>query len=245
VRLYVSVGADGVDSSHGGRAGAVTSVSPWAVGSFLALAALLGVAAAWWLRGRRYRLDDDVVLRTPSPWWVPVLAVVGTFLAVPFWTGESFVILVTYELALVWASTLAVIDLEVRRLPDMLVLPAYPVAAVLLGAAAAVTGDGWALLRAATCAGVAVVVYLAAALLAPGVDGLGLGDVKLAGVLAALLGWFGWYTALVGLAAGFVLGGLAALGLLLTRRADRRSTIAFGPSMILGAYLCGLLAPIF
>jgi leader peptidase (prepilin peptidase)/N-methyltransferase len=221
----------------------VTSSSALAVGAFLAFAALIGAVAAWWLRGRRYRLDDDVVVRTPSPWWVPVLAVVGTFLAVPFWNGESFVILVTYELALVWASALAVIDLEVRRLPDMLVLPAYPVTALLLGVAAGVTGDGWALLRAATCAGVAVVVYLAAALLAPGVDGLGLGDVKLSGVLA-LLGWFGWYSALVGLAAGFVLGGLAALGLLLTRRADRRSTIAFGPSMILGAYLCGLLAPI-
>lgn len=223
----------------------MTSPSAVTVGSFLALAALLGMAVAWWLRQRRYRLPDDVVLRTPSPWCVPVLAVLGTLFAVPFWRGESFVILITFELALVWALALAVIDLEVRRLPDMLVLPAYPGTAVLLAACAVVTGDGWALLRAVACAGIAVVVYLALALLAPGVDGLGLGDVKLAGVLAALLGWYGWYAALLGLAAGFVLGGLAALVLLLTRRVERRSTIAFGPSMILGAYLCGLVAPIF
>ena len=71
----------------------------------------------------------------------------------------------------------------------------------------------------------------------PGAGGLGLGDVKRAGVLAALLGWWDWRAAAIGLAAGVVLGGLAAAILLITRRADRHSHIAFGPAMVAGAYL--------
>ena len=89
----------------------------------------------------------------------------------------------------------------------------------------------------------ALFAFLLAALLSPGGEGLGLGDVKLAGVLGALLGWWGWDVALVGLLSGFVLGGLGALALLLTRRVDRRGSLAFGPAMLLGAYLCTVLAP--
>jgi leader peptidase (prepilin peptidase)/N-methyltransferase len=94
------------------------------------------------------------------------------------------------------------------------------------------------------CAGAAVAVFLLAALLSPGGEGLGLGDVKLAGVLGALLGWWGWSEALVGLLSGFVLGGLGAALLLLTRRVGRGGSLAFGPAMLLGAYLCTVLAPL-
>ena len=78
--------------------------------------------------------------------------------------------IITYGAALVWGLVLAFIDLDVRRLPDWLTLPAYPVAAVLLALCSAATGDR-ALLRAAACAGLAVVVFLLAALLSPGAEG--------------------------------------------------------------------------
>ncbi len=175
---------------------------------------------------------------------MPLLAVLGTVLAVPFWSGQPAVLSATYVGALVWACTLAVIDLEVSRLPDFLVLPAYPGTAVLLGLSAVITGDGPALLRALACSGAAVLAYLAIAVVGAQVDGLGLGDVKLAGVLAALLGWFGWYPALLGLTVGFVVGGVVSLVLLLLRRVGRRSGVPFGPSMVLGAYLCGVVAPV-
>ena len=42
---------------------------------------------------------------------------------------------------------------------------------------------------------------------------------KLAGTLGGLLGWWGWWTALYGLLTGFILGGLVAAVLLVSRRA--------------------------
>jgi leader peptidase (prepilin peptidase)/N-methyltransferase len=66
---------------------------------------------------------------------------------------------------------------------------------------------------------------------------MGLGDVKLAGVLGLFLGFLGWAELVVGAFAGFVLGGLFAIGLLLSRRAGRTSGIPFGPWMVAGAWV--------
>jgi leader peptidase (prepilin peptidase)/N-methyltransferase len=205
---------------------------------WVGMAGLLGALAGRWLHGRGYRRPDDEQHLVVRPWSVPVLALLGAVGAGPFLADQPPVLLGTLVIALVWAVVLAVVDLEVRRLPDRLVLPAYPVVAVLLTVCALVTGEQAGLLRALTCAGAGVAGFLAAALLSPGGGGLGLGDVKLAGVLGALLGWWGWSDALVGL------GAVGALLLLLTRRVDRRGSLAFGPAMLLGAYLCTLLAPL-
>jgi leader peptidase (prepilin peptidase)/N-methyltransferase len=212
--------------------------------TWVGVAGLLGLAAAAWLRGRGYRRPDDERHLVVRPWAVPALAVLGAVAGGPFLADQPPVVLATYLLALVWAVVLAVVDLEVRRLPDRLVLPAYPAAAVLLTACSLLTGEPAGLLRALTCAGAGVAGFLALALLSPGGQGLGLGDVKLAGVLGALLGWWGWSDALLGLLGGFVLGGLGAAVLLLTRRVDRQGALAFGPAMLLAAYLCTLSAPL-
>jgi leader peptidase (prepilin peptidase)/N-methyltransferase len=66
---------------------------------------------------------------------------------------------------------------------------------------------------------------------------LGLGDVKLAGLLGAFLGWLGWSQTLLGALSAFVLVGLWSGVLLLTRRVQRTGSVAFGPWMILGAAL--------
>jgi leader peptidase (prepilin peptidase) / N-methyltransferase len=190
----------------------------------------------------RWRDDaDDTLYRVLPRWWIGVAAAAGAALAVPFFARQPLLVSAVYLIALLWGLTLVHIDLRVRRLPDRLVLPAYPVTAVALLACSVVTGRWSALAVAAASAGVAVAVFTVLALLSPGAGGLGLGDVKLAGVLAALLGWFDWRAAAIGLAAGFVLGGVAAAVLLISRRADRHSHIAFGPAMVAGAYLACLI----
>ena len=208
---------------------------------YLALPVVLASAAAGWLRTRRYRRLDDVIHRTLSPWLLPVFVALAAGIGAPFFAGRGAPVIILYAVALVWATVLAFIDVDVRRLPDFLTLPAYGVVAAALAAASAL-GDDWAaLLRAAAAAGVSVAVFFLAALLSPNAEGLGFGDVKLAGVLGALLGWIGWINAVMGLLSGFVIGGVVALVLLVAARADRRSHISFGPAMIGGAYIWCLL----
>jgi leader peptidase (prepilin peptidase)/N-methyltransferase len=133
--------------------------------------------------------------------------------------------------------TLAVIDLDCQRLPDRLTLPSYPIGLALL----ALPGDGDALLRAAIATAVTAGAALLLALLAPG-GGLGLGDVKLLGVLGLFLGWLGWGELALGVALGFAFGALAAIGLLVLRRAGLKDHLAFGPWLIAGALVAVVAA---
>ena len=70
-------------------------------------------------------------------------------------------------------------------------------------------------------------------------SGFGLGDVKLGLTTGAALGWFGFGTALLGIAAAFILMALISGLLLATKRIKREAEIAFGPFMVLGV----LVAP--
>jgi leader peptidase (prepilin peptidase)/N-methyltransferase len=130
---------------------------------------------------------------------------------------------------------LALIDLDVHRLPDAIVLPSYPVALALLALASWAPGgepDWGALLRAVIAGAAFFAFYLAALVVYP--PGMGLGDVKLAGVLGLYLGWVGWGAVLIGWFATFLLGGLFAVALVLLRRARKGSGIPLGPWMLLG-----------
>ncbi|RWZ64301.1 prepilin peptidase [Labedella populi] len=134
---------------------------------------------------------------------------------------------------------LGLIDLDVHRLPDRIVLPAYVVLTVLLGTASIIAGDPGALGRAAIGGVVLAAFYLVLAFVKPGA--MGLGDVKLAGVLGFALAWLGWEELIVGACGAFFTGGLFAIVLLATGRARRGSGIPFGPWMLLGAWI-GIVA---
>jgi leader peptidase (prepilin peptidase)/N-methyltransferase len=92
---------------------------------------------------------------------------------------------------------------------------------------------------AAVAAGAAALLL---ALVAPS-GGLGLGDVKLLAVLGLFLGWLGWGVLVLGVAFGFVLGALVAVGMLASRRAGLRDHLAFGPWLIAGALVAVVAAP--
>lgn len=127
---------------------------------------------------------------------------------------------------------LALIDIDVHRLPNALVLPAYPVVAAFLLMASLWTGDWLALGRAAIGAGSLFAFYFLLATIYPA--GMGFGDVKLAGVLGAILGYFGFAHLIVGAIAGFVLGSIVALVVIALRLATRKTALPFGPFMLLG-----------
>ncbi len=133
---------------------------------------------------------------------------------------------------------LALIDLDVHRLPNALTLPSYAVGVALLGGAALVDGSVGPLLRGLLGMAALLVLYLLLALAYPA--GMGLGDVKLAGLLGLYLGWLGWGAWAVGAFAAFLVGGVTGIALMAAGRAGRKSAIPFGPFMLAGALLAVL-----
>ena len=155
--------------------------------------------------------------------------------------GEAWALPAFAYLAAI-AVALSLIDVDVHRLPDAIVLPSYGAALALLALASWNPGgqSDWAALGRAAISGTAMfIVYLVILLAYPA--GMGFGDVKLAGVLGIFLGWVGWGALVVGWFAAFVLGGLYSVGLLLARKAKRKTGIPFGPWMLAGA-LVGVAA---
>ncbi|MDQ1203822.1 A24 family peptidase [Microbacterium sp. SORGH_AS_0862] len=149
--------------------------------------------------------------------------------------SAGLVLLVAYGALAVLSVVLAVIDLRTHRLPNALVLPAYPFLLAALALASFARADLVAFLQAVAGGAIAFVFYFLLRLVQP--RGMGGGDVKLAGLLGIALGYLGWDALLLGLFAGFLLGGLFSVGLLLSRRAGRRTRIPFGPWMLLGAWV--------
>lgn len=161
---------------------------------------------------------------------IPLAALGGAGTAI---LADTWAELVTFAALAVGAAVLVAVDLSVHRLPDRIVGPLYPVLFAGLTVAAAVDGD-WSRLGRAVLAGLVLLLsYFVLAFLSP--SGLGLGDVKLSGLVGGFLGWLGWAHVLTGTLAAFIIGGVVAGVLLVLGRADRHSDIAFGPWMVAGA----------
>jgi leader peptidase (prepilin peptidase)/N-methyltransferase len=196
------------------------------------------------LKGRCRSCSSPISARYPivelatGGFFALVAAAVWPWTAVP--TEAAPLVAALLELvAFLWLAgasvALAIIDVEHHRLPDAIVLPSYAVGLVLLGTSSALSGEWDALLRGVVGLAALFVFYLALALVKPGA--MGLGDVKLAGVLGLWLGWLGWGELVVGAFAAFLLGGLFSIVLLATRRAQRTGGIPFGPWMLAGAWV--------
>ncbi|MDQ1538474.1 MAG: leader peptidase (prepilin peptidase) / N-methyltransferase [Actinomycetota bacterium] len=217
----------------------------WAIIALALLGAGVGAGVRRVLADGAYRHLDERDRPAPRHTWWLVIAVALAWASLTFRLGgyAQWSLLPAYLYLGVVGVALALIDLDVHRLPDLIVLPSYPIAIVLLLVPTVVTGQWGALLR-AVLGGLALwLAYLVLALVSPGGGGLGFGDVKLAGVLGLFLGWVGWPPVMLSVFAAFLIGGVLSLILLLARRASRSSHIAFGPSMILGAW-AALLFPV-
>ncbi|MEX1018559.1 MAG: A24 family peptidase [Litorilinea sp.] len=129
----------------------------------------------------------------------------------------------------------AVIDLEHRRVLNVMLLALTPVAVL---ASLWFQTPSWTSALAGGLLG--FLLFLAVALIRPG--GMGMGDVKLAGAIGLVTGLSGVLTALT---IGILAGGVAALGLLLHSRLaggvqgtiDRNLSMAYAPYLVLGAWI--------
>ena len=181
-----------------------------------------------WLRGRCRHCDSAYGVRYPV---VEVATALG-FAAVT-WRWGWAPLLPTYLYFVAFGVVLIVIDLQWHLLPDIVTLPSYVVFSGSLVAASAMSHRWSALPRAFAAGAVLFAIYYLLALLVP--DGMGFGDVKLAGALGLVLGWSSWSAVIAATFLTFVYGGIVGLGLLIARRAEHGSRFAFGPYMIAGA----------
>jgi len=134
------------------------------------------------------------------------------------------------------AATLATItltDLEHRVIPNKVLIVAALVAVGLL-----VAGDRDALAEHAIAAAIAFAVMFLIAIVYP--RGMGMGDVKLAGVMGLYLGKAVAPALLIGFAAGALFG----LALIASRGAEaRKQAVPFGPFLALGGLIAIFVGP--
>lgn len=174
--------------------------------------------------------------RLTGQWWhVPVAALLGLVMGIGadrWWQVALVGLLASF------GAILVLVDLAEFRLPDAIVLPGYPVLTVILTGVAWAEGAWPRLLTALAVATVCFVLFLAMAWFAGG--GLGMGDVKLTGVLGLVVGWHGWQAAAVALGTAVIANGLIAAAVLLVTR-DRKREVPFGPALIAGAAVALML----
>lgn len=203
-----------------------------------AYGAVAGVIAGW--LGHKMANHIQPATRDNNPSqpahpWLTCLAAAGVVAAV----STGFTVLLPRHLWPVCALltvacvVLAVTDLRVRRLPDVVVLPLYPAVVALLSVAGMWSGQ-WPVVRAVAGA-VLWAVVLVVPWLATAGAGVGFGDVKLSPVLGGVLGWVGWPASMVGLVAGVLLGAFVGVVMLVVGRARWQTAIPYGPMMIAGA----------
>lgn len=201
-------------------------------------AVAVAVVAGPWLA----RVAVRLITRDPSARPSPARTAVTTALLAVLLAGAVLVPGARPALlAVAWLCAaglvLAQVDLAAHRLPDAVTYPSFAVCAAGLLADAVVLGTWPALLRALVAAAVAAGTGLTLRALHPA--GLGLGDVKLLGLLGLVLGWASWQLVLAGVLAGLVLGSLIAVALVAGRRAGWRSAVPLGPPLLAGCALAG------
>jgi leader peptidase (prepilin peptidase)/N-methyltransferase len=173
-----------------------------------------------------------------SPRYPFVELLTGVLWVAMLWRFDVSLELPAYLYLVSVGVALAFIDLDHKRLPDVLTLPSYPVALLLLLLPAALDGAWDSYLR-AVLAGVALLLlYGILWFVYP--SGMGFGDVKLAGVLGIYLGWLSWGLLVFGGFLGFLLGAVVGVALLVLGKATRKTGVPFGPFMLAGTVLAVL-----
>jgi leader peptidase (prepilin peptidase)/N-methyltransferase len=194
------------------------------------IGALENVPVVSWiaLRGRCKNCGEPI-----SPRYPLIELATGALFALAAWKYGLTVTAAVYA-GFFWALVaLTVIDLEHKLLPNRIVYPTFVAGWVGLVAAALVDSDVSRL----RSAGIGMLIFggflFAVAFIYPA--GMGLGDVKLAFVLGAFLGYTGGAGLVpVGMFLSFVLGGVIGLVAMKVTKQGRKMALPFGPFLAAG-----------
>ncbi len=215
------------------------------------ICALVALPAGWFAGVLVDRVPDKQPLFSPLPgvrlsgkYLVMYVLMLASFIAagvrlddVP--RGQLATVLVLFA-ALV---PLSVIDIELFRLPDRIVLPTI-VACLALVIVVSVVNDAPEAIRYGLAGGAFYFGFLFIThMIYP--RGMGFGDVKLAAAMGLVIGWFGdtYATSIAlvlwGMLIGFACGSVIGIGLLIARK--RSKAIPFGPFLAFGCAVAILL----
>jgi leader peptidase (prepilin peptidase)/N-methyltransferase len=131
--------------------------------------------------------------------------------------------------------TLTVVDLDVRRLPDVIILPSYIVSVLLLMPAGAASAGLVSAERAMAGMAALLALFFALALAYP--NGLGMSDVKLAGLVGMYLGWLSWNALFLTAVGSILIAAVVGSFAIVTKHAPRSVAVPIGPCLVGAAVL--------
>lgn len=167
----------------------------------------------------------------PIAWRYPAVEIAAGALSVAVWLrGGSWLDVIAGTLLCWMLLAIFFIDLAHHIVPDAISYPGLAAGLVLAA------GQGRLIEAAAAALGAGALFFLIAVASRGGMGG---GDVKLAAMMGAFLGWPAIAVALL---AAFVLGAAVGVGLIATGRRSRKDLIPFGPSLAVGAAIALFLS---
>lgn len=207
----------------------------------LALGAVVGAGAGLYAHhaaGRAVAGTSETSTNSGSSYIPPAYALTSLGATAGLLVGARFgttAALPAYLFLVAIAPALGVIDAVTRRLPNFIVLPSYPLTALLLGFAAWRAGNLGPFWRMLFAGAITYALLLVIALTAPP-RAFGWADVKLGGLLGLFLGYLGWMTTLLGMMTGWSLAAIYVVVRALSR-SRRGQPLPMGPAFLIGALL--------
>jgi len=137
--------------------------------------------------------------------------------------------------------TLTVTDLQTKLIPNRILAPAT-ISGVLLLVAGGLVSREFGAIGHAAIGGLAY--FLALFLLAMiGRGALGFGDVKMSFIIGVFTGYLSLGSVIIAGVGAFIIAGIVAVLLLVTRRSGRKDSIPFGPFMTTAAIMAIVYGP--
>jgi leader peptidase (prepilin peptidase)/N-methyltransferase len=219
------------------------------------LAVLLGIVGAGWgfvadRIGARWpvhesEVDESGTVVRPGGWVRPidwrtavVVALGGLSLGALAFRFDDLAALALFGAFFAALTLLLATDLDQRLLPDVVTLPAIPLA-LLVGIAGLNPLVPPEALPGAILAAVVIPAFLFVVAIPFGAGAIGMGDLKLLVSVGLLTGLT---RAVAGVVVGALVAGIVLALLLAARRITLRTYVPFGPFLILGAYWAVLAA---
>ncbi len=131
------------------------------------------------------------------------------------------------------------IDLEVRRIPNLLVLSGLGLCLVTMVAQVLLSHpnhqlEGFFIALIASSGALYTIALISR-------GGMGMGDVKLVGLLGAIAGLFGYPSVFILLLSAFGIGSIFGIALIVMKKAGRKSAVPFGPFIGAGYFVSQLV----